>query len=126
MEVLSFDMVYDAGNSMNPSVDIGQIEGCIVQAQSIAHLAEMECSTMPKSLKRVLLLTFSSKFPSDAFRVKAFSQRRAEYPRAARLQNEIAPEKALIDTKNGLKNAKKDPKSDPKHVRKVFSPFSAA
>ena len=36
--------------------------------------------------------------------------------KAARLQNETAPHKFKIDTKNGLKNAKKDPKNDPKQV----------
>ena len=40
--------------------------------------------------------------------------------RAACLQNEIAPEKLWIDTKNGLKNAKKDPENDPKRVWKKF------
>ena len=30
--VLSTDIVYDAGTSLNPSVDIGQIEGSFVQA----------------------------------------------------------------------------------------------
>jgi len=31
-QVLSADIVYDAGKALNPSVDIGQIEGCFVQA----------------------------------------------------------------------------------------------
>lgn len=31
-EVLSADIVHDAGKSLNPAVDIGQIEGCFVQA----------------------------------------------------------------------------------------------
>ena len=43
--------------------------------------------------------------------------------KAARLQNETAPEKFLIDTKNGLKNARKDPKNDPKLDRKIVSPL---
>ena len=34
--------------------------------------------------------------------------------RAARVQNETAPEKILNRYENGLKNAKKDPKNDPK------------
>ena len=46
--------------------------------------------------------------------------------RAARLQNEIAPEKLQIDTKNGLKSAKKDPKNDPKRDRNIFSPSQVA
>ena len=36
--------------------------------------------------------------------------------RAARLQNEIAPDNFKFDTKNSLKNAKKDPKNEPKNV----------
>ena len=44
--------------------------------------------------------------------------------RAARLQNEIAPEINLIDTKKGLKNANKDPQNDPKRVRKLLKPLS--
>ncbi len=31
VEIISVDMVYDCGNSLNPAVDIGQIEGAFVQ-----------------------------------------------------------------------------------------------
>ena len=46
--------------------------------------------------------------------------------RAARLQNEVAPEKFWIDTKKSLKNAKKDPKNDPKRVWTNLSLSQAA
>jgi len=40
VEVLSFDIVYDAGNSLNPTVDVGQIEGSVVQALGICLMEE--------------------------------------------------------------------------------------
>ena len=58
--------------------------------------------------------------------IKNENQPKEEVFGAACLQNETAPEKLQIDTKNGLKNAKKDPKNDPKRDRKKFSPSQAA
>ena len=59
--------------------------------------------------------------------VRGFSApKRVDNFRAARLQNETAPEKNQIDTKNGLKNAKKkDPKNNPERVRNLVSPSHA-
>eukprot|EP00931_Biecheleriopsis_adriatica_P031623 TRINITY_DN18519_c0_g1_i3.p1 TRINITY_DN18519_c0_g1~~TRINITY_DN18519_c0_g1_i3.p1 ORF type:complete len:286 (-),score=53.88 TRINITY_DN18519_c0_g1_i3:113-970(-) len=39
-QVLAFDIVYDCGKSLNPAVDIGQIEGCIIQALGFSLLEE--------------------------------------------------------------------------------------
>ena len=49
-----------------------------------------------------------------------------ELLRAALLQDEIAPKKCSVDTKNGLKNAQKDPKNDPKRDQKMSSHSQAA
>lgn len=39
-QVRSFDVVYDCGKSLNPAVDIGQIEGCVIQALGFGLLEE--------------------------------------------------------------------------------------
>ncbi|CAE7040674.1 XDH, partial [Symbiodinium natans] len=39
-QVLSFDIIYDCGKSLNPAVDIGQIEGCVIQALGFGLLEE--------------------------------------------------------------------------------------
>ena len=44
--------------------------------------------------------------------------------RAARMQNETAPETCLNRYESGLINAKKDTKNDPNRVRKIVKPLS--
>ncbi|CAE7835520.1 AAO2 [Symbiodinium sp. CCMP2592] len=39
-QVRSFDVIYDCGKSLNPAVDIGQIEGCVIQALGFGLLEE--------------------------------------------------------------------------------------
>jgi len=39
-QVNSFDLVYDSGKSLNPAVDIGQIEGSLIQALGFSLLEE--------------------------------------------------------------------------------------
>ena len=46
--------------------------------------------------------------------------------RAARVQNEIVPEKNLIWHEKRFENGKNDGKNDPKRDRKSFSPSQAA
>ena len=71
--------------------------------QFLAHLASWVAT--PQTLYR-------APFVTPPFAAAQF------FARAARLQNEIAPEFFKIDTKNGLRNAKKDPKNDLKRVLK--------
>ncbi|CAE8611980.1 unnamed protein product [Polarella glacialis] len=61
-QVLSFDVVYDCGKSLNPAVDIGQIEGCIVQALGFSLLEEERRS--PVDGRMVNCGTWDYKVPS--------------------------------------------------------------
>ena len=56
--------------------------------------------------------------PKASSRTEFYSKSNDQIVRAARLQNETAPEIFYIDTKNDLKKAKKDPKNDLKRVQK--------
>ena len=40
-QILSADIFYDCGQSLNPDIDIGQVEGCFVQAAGFCLTEEL-------------------------------------------------------------------------------------
>ncbi|CAK9000327.1 unnamed protein product [Durusdinium trenchii] len=60
-QVNSFDLVYDSGKSLNPAVDIGQIEGSLIQALGFSLLEE---ETRGKDGRLVNCGTWDYKVPS--------------------------------------------------------------
>ncbi|CAJ1456254.1 unnamed protein product, partial [Effrenium voratum] len=60
-QVNSFDLVYDCGKSLNPAVDIGQIEGSLMQALGFSLLEE---ETRGKDGRLINCGTWDYKIPS--------------------------------------------------------------
>jgi xanthine dehydrogenase/oxidase len=47
VELLTSDMVYDAGQSLNPLLDVGQVGGVVVEASPIYHVESVDDGFYP-------------------------------------------------------------------------------